>query len=490
MPEGDRARRSVGVREDGGAMHTVRRRLLVISVVAAVAGCAGATPSSPSLSASPSASASPSPSPVATPAASAAPSGAPINEAAFRAALESATAELIAAIGNPDTGSSSDASVALDAALKSGDAAAISSTAAVVLGHLAAGRASVADVAEYRPGAEMSAEWDRLLAGTAAGIAAMRDGGLAEDPAAVDAGRTRMLEAQMDHFWPAVRGPSPDLTRIDLPDGRTATASRMRLSTPVANAFDGSTTSAWTAGDALAPQWIEIDLGWEATIAGVRLLMFQDVPGATEHLVTVRGATGPERELIGFSASTTDGQWLEYTAPTPVSDVQVVRVTTLATPSMIGWREIEVVLAPGSHASPCPVGSANLAIGSATVAPLALPGHPAAFAVDGRPETYWDSGPGASPGIIVDLGREMFVSEVRLLAVQTLDGVTRVEVTGTGDGGYRMLGDLEGTTADGQWLSVPGPAPCISLRRVFVNILSPSSTAAWREIQVLGTVAP
>lgn len=329
-------------------MSGLRRRFLVLSVVAAVAGCTGGT----SLSLPPSALASPSA--TATPSASAATGGASVDEATFRAALEAAAAQLIAAIGNPDTGSPSDASRAFDEALERGDHATISSTAAVVLAHLSEGRATIARVAAWQPGAAQSREWDVLLAGIAAGITAMRDGGLAGDQAAVEAGRTHMGEVLQDHFWPAVRGPAAmaEFLRISWPDGRTATASRMRYSMRIEGAFDGRPDSMWAAGDALPPQWIEIDLGSTATISGVRLLAFQDVPGATDHRVTVRSATGAERELVRFTGSTTDSQWLEYTAPTPVSDVQVVRVTTLATPAMIGWREIEVVLAPGSSPSP------------------------------------------------------------------------------------------------------------------------------------------
>ena len=225
-------------------MDTGRRRVLALAVAAAVAGCTGSTPSSMS----PPPSASPAPSAVATP-------GRPssgtsvVSEATFRTAIESALAELLAAIGNPDTGSSSEASAAFDAALQRGDQAAISSTAAVILAHLDKGRAIIGTVAAYQPGDAVNREWDAMLSEMAEAITAMREGGLQGSKAAVDAGRTRMGTVLQDHFWPAVRGASP--ITMNTRDGRIMTASRQRWSTQVDSAFDGSTTSAWTAGDAV-----------------------------------------------------------------------------------------------------------------------------------------------------------------------------------------------------------------------------------------------
>lgn len=92
-------------------------------------------------------------------------------------------------------------------------------------------------------------------------------------------------------------------------------------------------------------QWIEVDFGAETTITGIRLLTYQETAGATDHRVTVRTAAGKETELVRFTGDTKDGQWLEYTAPVPVQNVQDVRVTTDTIPSIIGWREIEVTLA-------------------------------------------------------------------------------------------------------------------------------------------------
>jgi hypothetical protein len=486
------ARLSAASRKDGGAMSAMQRRILAMSLVAAIAGCSGGAAPTPAGSrpASPSDVATPSPP-------SSGATRGPVSEATFRAALDTALNVLMEAIGNPDTGASSEAMSAFDAALKAGDATSIRSTADVVLGILAGGQMAIDDVAGYAPGEAILAEWSGMLGGIAEGVTAMRDGGLEGSTAAVEAGRTRMGEALQDHFWPAIKGPNPENWRVFLADGRSAIASRQRYSAPVSGAFDGSEATAWTAGDGTAPQWIELDLGWPATIAGLRLLTFQDAPAVTEHAVTVSSTPGADRDLTVFSGRTTDGQWLAYTAATPVTDVRVVRVTTLTTTSMIGWREFEVVLAPGSAPSACPAGGEARTDGATVTGEPALPGLEPALAVDGDAATAWDPGDTRGPGgvrgwITVTLAHDALVSEVRLLLGVPAGGTAEYSVTGwPATGGRNVeLGKVGGTTKDGEWRSVPGPTPCVPLRSFMVGVASEAPAAAIREIQVLGTAAP
>ena len=213
--------------------------------------------------------------------------------------------------------------------------------------------------------------------------------------------------------------------------------------------------------------------------------------------MTVRSGTGPERELARFTGSTTDGQWLEHAAPAPVADVQVVRVTTLATPGMIGWREIEVSIAPGSSPSACPAAGSNVTAGSNVMGEPSLPGHEPALAVDGDASTSWDPGDPRGPGNVrgwlrVLLAHDVFVSEVRLLLGQPAGGSAEYEITGWLAMGDRSaaLGKVGGTTADGQWLSVRGPTPCVALRSIDIGVVSESPAATVAEVQVIGTLAP
>lgn len=456
------------------------------------ASLAPATSAAPSTPTAPSTAAPPASSPaVPSPSASGGTDG--LDPAA---AMEAVVGDLVAAIGNPDTGSSSEAMKAFEAALESGDAAVIASTSDVVLDHLARGRATIAAVSG--PGCDVFCpEWDPMFVGIADGIATMRDAGIAGDGAAIEEGRTRIQNALLDHFWQGVRGADANLNVIYLPDGRIANASRMRWSTRPEAAFDGSEESAWTAGDAPAPQWIEVDVGYTATIASVRLLTFQDVAGPTDHRVTVCGADGVERELVRFAGATSDRQWLEQRIPDPVSDVRVVRVTTLATPSTIGWREIEIDLgagaAPGptsssstAGGSPAACGVTDLTAGATALGEPSTPGHEPALAVDDDPATGWD--PGAGGSLRIRLSDGAVASELRVLVGDPAGSSADYKFLAVLPGNELFLiGELSGPTEAGVWRSLSNPTPSITFRELLVLVRSESRASEILEIQVIGT---
>lgn len=112
------------------------------------------------------------------------------------------------------------------------------------------------------------------------------------------------------------------------------------------HAVDGDSGTFWSAGDD-APQWIEIDLGKPYDIDAVRLLTSQYPEGDTVHRVMGKGAGADDvfHELTRFESSTEDGQWLEFSPTQPWSDIRYIRVETLASPSWIAWREVEVITA-------------------------------------------------------------------------------------------------------------------------------------------------
>ena len=429
--------------------------------------------------------------PTAPPPASA---SAPLSAAVPQEAIDAEIAELMAAVGNPDTGSSSEAWDAFQTSLASGDEASIRASADVVLGHL---RAACAAVAPYldAPGADAwAADVRGLLDGMASAIGEIRDAAIDGSTAAVEAGWAGYRDALLDHFYQSFKGSSPEVNRVTLPDGRTATASHIRWTTPVSQAFDGQPTTAWTAGGVTPPQWIELDLGCEATIVGLRHLPFQEIPGATDHLVTVGAFADDRRDLVQFTANTKDEEWLEFTAPAPVARVRFVRVTTLAAPSMIGWREIEVVLAEGSAPGPCPAASAAVEAGTTARAnPSTGPSDPA-LAFDGDPTTGWDPGPlrgeGPRDWIRLSYDRRILVSQVRvLLGAGSTDAQYEVLLfEGNEDG--RRLGDLSPVAADGGWASVAGLTPCLPADSVYISVNSKEPPGLIREIQVLGTLFP
>lgn len=124
-------------------------------------------------------------------------------------------------------------------------------------------------------------------------------------------------------------------------DGRSLRASGRSLDHAPAYAFDGRTDTAWNAGRS-APAWIEVDLGKPTAIAEIRLLVAQFPEGETIHQVTAIDSTGREAPLGELRGSTREGQWLSLSTPQTVG-VRSVRVTTLASPSWVAWREIVLV---------------------------------------------------------------------------------------------------------------------------------------------------
>ena len=453
-----------------------------------VASCSTGSAPSPSTAATPGGPVATATPPATGPAVPSPPVGTGLNT---RSATDAAVEDLIAAIGNPDTGSSSEAMTAFETALTAGDAARINTAADGVLRHLAHGRSTIAAV--IGPDCDVFCpEWDEMFGDIAGAVETMRDAGITGAPSDVDAGRTRLQEALLDHFWQGLRGADADLYVMSLPDGRVVNASRMRWSTVPAAAFDGNEATAWTTGDAAAPQWIEVDLGAAATLRSVRLLTFQDVVGPSEHAVTACGADGIERDLARFTGRTVDREWLEYAAETPAEGIRIVRVTTRVTPSMIGWREIEVVTdggAPpdpsGLTTSPVRCGTRNLASGATATGEPAEAGLDAALAIDGDETTGWSVGTGQMLKLV--LPATAVVSEIRLLLGESTGPSAEYSVVATlPSNELFMVGRVSGSIEAGTWRSLVNPTPSFTFRELEVFVRGESPAARILEVQVLG----
>jgi len=108
-------------------------------------------------------------------------------------------------------------------------------------------------------------------------------------------------------------------------------------------AIDG-TMRQWTSGG-FPPQWIEVDLTSPLEISLVRLTVGQSPDGPTVHEVWIR-APGKDYAMVHqFKGTTKDNQILEYRPGAGVVAASVKIVTT-ASPSWVGWREIEVLSTP------------------------------------------------------------------------------------------------------------------------------------------------
>lgn len=127
-----------------------------LAVVVAACGAGGA-PGAGSGSAAPSATAA---------------SAAPATFDDFATGLCGAFTSLVRAVGNPDAGTPSVLSKALDDAVKAGDGSAADRAAIAMLTELEAGRADAARAGRWQPAAATMAQMDRLLVAYEASTAA------------------------------------------------------------------------------------------------------------------------------------------------------------------------------------------------------------------------------------------------------------------------------------------------------------------------------
>jgi len=99
----------------------------------------------------------------------------------------------------------------------------------------------------------------------------------------------------------------------------------------------------WNAGW-FPPAWIELDLGKDTLVTGIRLMPSQ-VPNVARTVHRIYGrANGKTTEILlhEFDGITSDGAWIAATFDPP-RRVRYVRVDTVASPSWVAWVEIAVV---------------------------------------------------------------------------------------------------------------------------------------------------
>lgn len=110
---------------------------------------------------------------------------------------------------------------------------------------------------------------------------------------------------------------------------------------PPGYAVDGDPETHWSSGDG-APQWIEISLGREVEVTGLRLTVDQYPSGQTRHLIWGRTQTGDLILLTEVAGVTDMFDVLEVTAGEPWLVIGI-RVETVESPSWVAWREIEIL---------------------------------------------------------------------------------------------------------------------------------------------------
>jgi hypothetical protein len=133
---------------------------------------------------------------------------------------------------------------------------------------------------------------------------------------------------------------SPEGTDRNIAFGKRVRASKQAPHQPAEMAVDG-TAQPWSAGD-FAPQWIEIDLLRPERIKMIRLMVSQNPAGETSHQIFAKG-TGEDYRLISkIRQHTADMQTIEINTP-DLTNIQFVKISTVHSPSWVGWREIEII---------------------------------------------------------------------------------------------------------------------------------------------------
>jgi len=149
----------------------------------------------------------------------------------------------------------------------------------------------------------------------------------------------------MDLFAP-VNQPDPCLA-VEIPNdnlayGKPVTASRSLPAEPPENAVDDNSGTQWGAGEGPV-QWIQVDLQGNYRVTEIRLLVAQYPVGNTTHRVQVRSSSsGVYQTVYEFNGSTSDSDWLVFKPDLPLEDVSQIRIQTIASPSWVAWKEIQV----------------------------------------------------------------------------------------------------------------------------------------------------
>jgi hypothetical protein len=116
-----------------------------------------------------------------------------------------------------------------------------------------------------------------------------------------------------------------------------------------------------------------------------------------------------------------------------------------------------------------------------------LPGYPAANAVDGDPDTLWNSGAGPEQWIQIELENPISVRSIRLSVAQQPEGETIHQIwAGAEVSNLALLHEFKGFTSEPGILEFAPPAAWTNIRYIRIVTTHSPSWVAWREIEVSG----
>ncbi len=120
-------------------------------------------------------------------------------------------------------------------------------------------------------------------------------------------------------------------------------------------------------------------------------------------------------------------------------------------------------------------------------ASASLPDSPPSNAIDGDPETIWNSGAGPAQWLQIDLGKPITVSAIRLVISQYPAGETVHQLWGGAEANnLTLLHEFKGFTQDPNPLEFKPSAPLTNIRYIKIVTTQSPSWVAWREIEVIG----
>lgn len=154
-------------------------------------------------------------------------------------------------------------------------------------------------------------------------------------------GKTEYCAAGHESLCPSAStsdlGPAPTLPAFSSP----ITASAELFESPAPNAIDGNIETIWNSGRD-PEQWIILNLGSPHTVKAIRLHVAQYPEGQTMHQVWAGVDPNNLTLLYEFNGLTKDSDILEFVPPTPLTNIQFIKIVTIQSPSWVAWREIEI----------------------------------------------------------------------------------------------------------------------------------------------------
>jgi chitodextrinase len=192
------------------------------------------------------------------------------------------------------------------------------------------------------------------------------------------------------------------------------------------NAVDGNTSTYWESANNAFPQWIGVDLATSVALSRVVLTLPASWGARTQTLVVSGSVDNSTFSTLVASAGYPFDPSTANTVTIPVSGTaRYVRITGSAN---TGWPAVQVSELQVYGTAGPPPSNPNLAKGKATSESGHTQTYASSNAVDGDPNTYWESVDNAFPQWLqVDLGSATSISRLVLKLPPSTAWATRTQ---------------------------------------------------------------